>query len=210
MKKYTKLLLGGSCWLIFAIFLLGVQEGARWIQQLDRWGYQLLQPTTTVRTWAFTIITHLGDPMILLPLALLIWIIFWWRHQFIRGLRFAGLQFVGYLLVIAVKYSIQRPRPDHKLIPAHGFSFPSGHTFATTVFVLTIMGFLWPHLRKHWQRIIAIIIAGGWIMLVMASRVYLRNHFTSDVFAGLCLSSGWWLLATAALQKATQHKIIGS
>lgn len=204
MKKYTKLLAGISCWLIFAIFLLGVQGDASWIHQLDQWGYQLLQPTTAVRTRVFTTITHLGDPMILLPLSILIGILFWWRRRFIRGLQFASLQLVGYLLVIAVKYSLRRPRPEHKLIPAHGFSFPSGHTFATTVFVLTVAALIWPHLKRHWQRIVVGLAAGSWIILVMASRVYLRNHFTSDVFAGLCLASGWWLLSTAAWQRIAQ------
>lgn len=210
MKKYTKPLLGIGCWIIFAIFLKGVQDSASWINQLDQWGYQLLQPTTTIRTRIFTIITHLGDPMVLLPLSLLVLVVFWWRHHLTRGLRFAGLSIIGYLLVIIVKYSLQRARPDHKLIPAQGFSFPSGHTFATTVFVLEIVALLWPYLKKHWQQIIAVIIAGIWIVLVMASRVYLRNHFTSDVLAGLCLASGWWLLATTILSKFTRHKRIGS
>lgn len=210
MKKYTKPLLGIGCWIVFTIFLKGFQDNASWIHQLDRWGYQILQPTTAIRTQIFTIITHLGDPMVLLPLSLLVLAIYWWRHRLARGLRFAGLQIVGYLLVIIVKYSIQRPRPDHKLIPAHGFSFPSGHTFATTVFVLEIMALLWPYLKKHWQQIIAAIIAGAWIILVMASRVYLRNHFTSDVLAGLCLASGWWLLATTALQVFIHRRKIGS
>ncbi|MFR0771281.1 MAG: phosphatase PAP2 family protein [Limosilactobacillus pontis] len=130
-------------------------------------------------------ITHLGDPLLLLPLSLVVLVGCWWCHQRAWGLRFAGLQLVGYCLVIAVKYSILRPRPDHKLIPANGFSFPSGHTFATTVFVLAILTLVWPHLRRHWQRIASSILAMVWIFLVMASRVYLRNHYTSDVLAGL-------------------------
>lgn len=172
---------------------------------MDHFGYQLLQPTTPLRTQFFTVITHLGDPILLLPLSLLVLVGYWWRHQRGRGLWFFGLQTVGYCLAIAVKYSILRPRPDHKLIPARGFSFPSGHTFATTVFVLATLAIIWPQLKKHWQRVLTGLLAAGWILLVMASRVYLRNHFTTDVLAGLFLGSGWWLLATATLEHLKAH-----
>lgn len=203
MKKYQKLFAGLGCWLVFAVFLWGVQQNAGWIHRLDHWGYQLLQPTTPLRTQLFIVITHLGDPILLLPLSLLVLAICWWRHQRGRGLWFAGLQIIGYCLVIAVKYSILRPRPDRKLIPASGFSFPSGHTFATTVFTLAVLAIVWPHLKERWQRVLASLLAACWILLVMASRVYLRNHFTTDVLAGLFLGSGWWFLATAALHHFT-------
>lgn len=108
-----------------------------------------------------------------------------------------------------MKYTILRSRPDHKLIPANGFSFPSGHTFATTVFFLAILSLLWPHLKQRWQRVTGGILTAVWILLVMASRVYLRNHFTSDVLAGLFLGTGWWLLATTALEHATHRHQIG-
>lgn len=210
MKKYRKLFIGIGCWLIFAIFLWGVWQNLGWIHRLDQFGYQLLQPTTPLRTRIFTVITHLGDPLLLLPLSLVVLVGCWWCHQRAWGLRFAGLQLVGYCLVIAVKYSILRPRPDHKLIPANGFSFPSGHTFATTVFVLAILTLVWPHLRRHWQRIASSILAMVWIFLVMASRVYLRNHYTSDVLAGLFLGTGWWLLATSTLDRfVIRHHQIG-
>lgn len=211
MKKYSKALAGIGCWIIFTIFLVGTHNNASWIRRLDQWGYRLLQPTTVTRTRLFTIITHLGDPRLLLFLSLLICIGYGWHHQLIRGIQFISLQFIGYALVIAIKYSIQRPRPNHKLIPANGFSFPSGHTFATTVFVLAVVALLWPRLSRHWQQVIALVVAGCWIILVMASRVYLRNHFTSDVLAGLCLASGWWLLATTAWQMLlNDHREIAS
>lgn len=197
MKK-VNIVWGCCCWLTFAFFLWGVRQQTKWISQLDRTGYQLLQPTTSLRTSLFTVITYLGDPGLLLPLSVFIMFLYWWRGQYERGAEFAGLQIIGYLLVIIIKYSILRPRPAHRLIPANGFSFPSGHTFATTVFALTILSFLLNHLKKRGQRLVVECVAITWIILVMASRVYLRNHFTSDVFAGLCLGAGWWLLGPTA------------
>nr|WP_226997998.1 phosphatase PAP2 family protein [Pediococcus damnosus] len=34
--------------------------------------------------------------------------------------------------------------------------------------------------------------------MVAISRVYLRDHYLSDVLASVCLASGWWLLVTPA------------
>lgn len=209
MKKQQNVLMGTGCWLVFAIFLWGVWQNAGWVHRLDRFGYRLLQPTTPLRTHFFTVVTHLGNPVLLLPLSLVVLAICWWRHQRGRGLWFAGLELGGYCLAIAVKYTILRSRPDHKLIPANGFSFPSGHTLATTVFFLAILSLLWPHLKQRWQRVTGGILTAVWILLVMASRVYLRNHFTSDVLAGLFLGTGWWLLATTALEHATHRHQIG-
>ncbi|MGN1279483.1 MAG: hypothetical protein ACI4T4_02230, partial [Limosilactobacillus sp.] len=101
MKKYTQILSGIGCWLVFAVFLKGVYDNADWVHQLDRLGYLLLQPTTTARTQLFTVITHLGDPLILLPLSLFVGAAYWWRHQLLLGIKFASLQIGGYLLVIA-------------------------------------------------------------------------------------------------------------
>lgn len=117
------------------------------------------------------------------------------------SLWYGALQFVGYLLVIGVKYSVTRARPSNRLVHISGYSFPSGHTFATTIFTLTIVTLLWPHLRKHWLQWLVGLIASLFIILVMVSRVYLRAHYATDVSAGFFLALGWWLIANAEKQR---------
>ncbi|MEE6636673.1 hypothetical protein [Limosilactobacillus pontis] len=67
MKKQQNVLMGTGCWLVFAVVLWGVWQNAGWVHRLDRFGYRLLQPTTPLRTHFFTVVTHLGDPILLLP-----------------------------------------------------------------------------------------------------------------------------------------------
>jgi membrane-associated phospholipid phosphatase len=48
------------------------------------------------------------------------------------------------------------------------------------------------------RQLITVLIGIGWIAMVAISRVYLRDHYLSDVLASVCLASGWWLLVTPA------------
>lgn len=192
MKKKTAVIGGIICWGLFLIILTGVVTHAAWITSFDHEGYRLLQPTTPIKTTIFTIITRLGDPLIVLPLTILVSVVLWWKRQIGTGLWVLGLQFVGYALVIIAKYSVLRVRPSYKLIPANGYSFPSGHTFATTIFIFTLLMLILPKLQIHWQKWLLIFLGFCWIIAVMTSRVYLRNHFSSDVCAGFLLACGWW------------------
>jgi undecaprenyl-diphosphatase len=197
LNKSKKILLGGiSCWLAFGVFLFSYLAHASWITALDQWGYHLLQPTTALRTSIYAVITRLGDPTTVFTITVLIGLLCWWRHRLATGGWYLGIQVIGYLLVIAVKYSVVRPRPTHQLVAARGYSFPSGHTFATTLFTLTIITLLWPHLHRRWQRVLLSVVGAVWILAVMSSRVYLRDHYSTDVLAGLLLAAGWWLLTS--------------
>ncbi|MCH5378418.1 phosphatase PAP2 family protein [Limosilactobacillus reuteri] len=107
------------------------------------------------------------------------------------------LQFIGYCLVILIKYSVTRFRPSFRLINVSGYSFPSGHTFSTVIFTFTILALLLPYCKVKWQKVFLEIIGALWIIIIMYSRVYLHAHFTSDVIGAFLLASGWWLLANS-------------
>lgn len=110
---------------------------------------------------------------------------------------YGAVNFIGSLLLLMVKHTVLRPRPLHRLVKIGGYSFPSGHTFGTTVFVLTVVVLLWPLLRRHWQRWLVALLAAIIILTIMYSRVYLRVHYASDVMAGLLLAAGWFMFVTA-------------
>ena len=102
---------------------------------------------------------------------------------------------------IAVKRSIGRPRPDEHLvnvlIGAHEKNgFPSGHTVHYVVFFgfLFFLSLVLIQRRRFRWPLLGLL--GGLIVLIGLSRVYLGDHWASDVLAGYLLGGA---LLTAAI-----------
>lgn len=127
----------------------------------------------------FRVITELGDIyFFILILMVLYWVV---------DKRFAYKFFFAFLLsAIAnsiLKIIIKRPRPYHKGIPAvggytSGYSMPSGHSQATGVIYYTF------RYRYGYKYKILNHILIGFLILVPFSRIYLGQHYLTDVVIG--------------------------
>ncbi|WP_076461289.1 phosphatase PAP2 family protein [Limosilactobacillus caccae] len=204
MKDRYKFLSGIGCWLLFSLLLVGVVNNSRWTSAIDTWGYQLTQPTGQTKTAILTELTFLGDPVTVMLVTVGMMLVLWRRKHPTDSVWYGMLQFIGYCLVILVKYGIARTRPTNRLIAVGGYSFPSGHTFSTVIFTVTVLSILYYLYKQKWQRVCCTIIGISWIILIMYSRVYLRAHFSTDVLGGLLLAGGWWLV-TAPLRNYFFH-----
>ena len=102
------------------------------------------------------------------------------------------------LVNVLVKDWIRRPRPTIDLVNVFGvlnsYSFPSGHV----MFYVGFYGFLWflvyTLLKRSWRRTLLLIFLGSLIALVGISRIYLGQHWPSDVL-GAYLLGGLTLVA---------------
>jgi undecaprenyl-diphosphatase len=95
----------------------------------------------------------------------------------------------GALLVVALKHLLHRPRPEMIFAPL-GYSFPSGHSFfAFVVYGMTAYWLSAP-LPPPRRRVVYAVATIG-ILLVGFSRVFLGEHYPSDVGAGFALASAW-------------------
>jgi membrane-associated phospholipid phosphatase len=102
------------------------------------------------------------------------------------------------LVNVLVKDWIRRPRPTIDLVQVFGvlnsYSFPSGHV----MFYVGFFGFLWflvyTLLKRSWRRTLLLIFLGSLIALVGISRIYLGQHWPSDVL-GAYLLGGLTLVA---------------
>lgn len=201
MKKSRWIDFGVVCGLFFLAFMFAVLRHDSQIKTMDQAGFALTMPITAMKTRVMLLITAFGSPQFLGPVTLIMMLILWWKKCLGDSMWYGAMQFVGYLLVIAFKSSVMRPRPAHQLEKIGGYSFPSGHTFATAIFVLTLLALVWPRLKSRWVKILLGIIGAGWIFLVMYSRVYLHVHYASDVWAGLLLALCWWLIANSQKER---------
>ena len=92
-----------------------------------------------------------------------------------------------------VKNLIQRPRPAISAVEVFeeltSYSFPSGHVMFYTI----LFGFLWylvySLLKRSWLRGLLLGIFGSFILLVGISRIYLGQHWASDVLGAYLLGS---------------------
>ncbi len=103
------------------------------------------------------------------------------------------------VLGAAVKIIVQRPRPEDGLVVVFQkiseYSFPSGHVLFYTGFV----GFLWflcyTLVKRGWRRSLALWVFGLTVALAGLSRIYLGQHWASDVIGAYLLGSVWLWLA---------------
>ena len=112
---------------------------------------------------------------------------------------------VGFLLLAVVAWAgsqggttlaknvVQRPRPpeDLRLVSAHGWSWPSGHTATATLVFAVLATVVWILTTRTRLRLLA---AVGWILVAVAvafSRVELGVHWTTDVLASLVFTTVW-------------------
>ncbi len=102
------------------------------------------------------------------------------------SLRVLLVLLLDVVVVFAIKNLVDRPRPpsEHWLASVSTFSFPSGHTTATTAAVSMLL--LCVAALPTSRRARACAVTAG-LLLVLAvgwSRVYLGVHYLSDVAAG--------------------------
>lgn len=84
-----------------------------------------------------------------------------------------------------VKAYVARIRPPAgALVPAPGFSFPSGHTLNSTVTYGLIALLVWRSDLPAWVRRLTAIALAILIILIGLSRVALGSHYPSDVVGG--------------------------
>ena len=86
----------------------------------------------------------------------------------------------------------QRPTADllHILMPAPGYSYPSGHAVYFTWMSFMIAFALAPKIRPRYRWIVWVV-AAVVIVLACTARVWAGAHWPSDVIGGFLLGIGW-------------------
>lgn len=114
--------------------------------------------------------------------------------RFRFALTFAIASGVVSGVVNIVKVVVQRPRPwvesetVANLLEASGYSMPSGHTANSVVIAVFLCYFFIRTLKNKPLKISLCVLSGVYVLAVMFSRMFLGQHYLSDVCVGFLVS----------------------
>lgn len=149
-------------------------------------------------------ISYLGYHMeIFIPLIVLTALAFWLVRLRLEAVYIVALSAVSSGLNVLIKLLIARPRPTSQFVTifqsASGQSFPSGHVMSYVAFfgLLFSLGIIL-FKRDRWWNYILLIVPAFFVVMVGPSRIYLGDHWASDVlggylFGGFLLGVSLWL-----------------
>lgn len=138
-----------------------------------------------------------------LGLIVLAAVLFWIVDLRLEAIMVVVVSATSALLNWLIKLVVARPRPSASLVDiiqaTIGQSFPSGHVMSYVAFwgLLFSLGVILFR-GKHWWRTALLIISALLVVLVGPSRIYLGDHWATDVLGayligGLLLSLSLWI-----------------
>ncbi len=135
-------------------------------------------------------VSYLGyTAIVFVPLILLTALAFWLVRLRLEAILIVALSLVSSVLNVIIKIIVSRPRPTANLVDifskAGGQSFPSGHVMAYVAFfgLIFSLGIILFR-RDRWWYYLLLIIPAFFVVMVGPSRIYLGDHWASDVLGG--------------------------
>ena len=159
------------------------------------------------------VISYPGSSFLLPALVLLTVVIFWSLGDRLEAVFVAGLSACSLLLDLLLKVLIHRPRPSAGLVrviqSALGYSFPSGHVMAYVAYWGLLFAFGVLLFRgRHWWRTALLIVSAAFVVLIGPSRVYLGDHWASDVIGAYLIGGVLWGLAVGLYLPLKERSVL--
>ena len=150
-------------------------------------------------------VTFFGNNATLIALVVLVSLGLVIGRRYWSAFRVVFASGLGGIVVVSLKQLFQRTRPLDQILPAHGYSFPSGHAFASTVFYGMMVYLVWRLTGKTWARVLATVLGPAMFLAIGLSRVYLNVHYLTDVLAGWAAGLAW-LIASLLLIDTVERR----
>jgi len=155
--------------------------------------------TNPVFAGLMTFISWIGySPQSFIISAVIVIFLFIFGYHWEGTVSFAVAVIVPILNLLA-KTLIHRARPSMDLViivkQISGYSFPSGHVMFYTGFFGFICFLTYTLLKPSWIRTLLLVVFGSHIILVGLSRIYLGNHWASDVLGAYLLGGACLIIS---------------
>ena len=200
-------------WVILVGLLIACGEGIKdstWINSLDRRVTTfVVEHRTSLLTELMKIVTWTGSWIAVLLVALAV-VVLAWRRRLAPGAVATMLAvWIGELLAVTLTKSVvQRDRPPEavRLVVAHGWSFPSGHTANAVVVFATAAALIMRLIGSRAAAVLAWLGASIAVAAVGFSRVELGVHWLTDVVVSVVWAGGWILTCIALLGRRSSRR----
>lgn len=147
--------------------------------------------------------TFLGTHIFLIPanLVLIVYYLFIKKHRW-YSIKIPVIAITSLLLMFILKNLFGRQRPDIPLLKeAAGLSYPSGHALMSVTFYGLLIHIVWKTKWKLWIKWMLISLLVALILIIGFTRIYLRVHYPSDVFAGFATGFLWLVISVLILSR---------
>lgn len=164
-----------------------------WEIEIIRW---LQNSSSRPLDYIFLLITCLGTEIVFMAAVM----VFYWCINKKEGFKLVNLFMVSQVMTGIIKVMVRRTRPyatgkvEAILQETDGYSFPSGHS--KNIAVVGTYVSLWSRKSKKFPLIASA--SAILVLLVMLSRMYLGQHYLTDVLVGMAIGlavtiSGYFL-----------------
>ncbi len=153
-------------------------------------------------------VTALGSIVVLSFFTLVVAGYLWLDRKFWMMLYLLAATASGLVVSLGLKQLFDRPRQDlvPRLSEALTTSFPSGHSFLSTVVYLTLGSLLATVITRKSVKIYVLAVAVVLSVIVGLSRLYLGMHYPTDILAGWMAGLGWALLCWMIAHWLQRHR----
>ena len=138
----------------------------------------------------------------------------WKRHLRLEAIMTAAISWTSALTRMVIKVLVARPRPSPLLVhttkPSRKGSFPSGHVASSVDFWgwLFVLGILLVKGNRQWQKGL-LSLPALFIVLVGPTRIYLGDHWSTDVLGGYLFGGGWLCLSLRLYLSLRAKEMLG-
>ena len=145
-------------------------------------------------------LTWIGSPTVLFSSTALIAALLWWRRLHWDTVTLLTSMVGAGIFIVVLKLYFHRARPDVSwaLTEENSFSFPSGHSIGAVVLYGILVFLRFRHMRYAWERVTVSVVAVALILGIGLSRIYLGEHYPSDVAAGYLVGCTWLMIVMLA------------
>lgn len=172
---------------IVLFILLAIAIQSEFISGFENWTYsEIVEHMSPTLTRVLKIITHLGDPISVIVICLILLALPHFRKAY------SLLISINVILQVFINYSLKllfaRERPDIlQLVTEKSYSFPSGHAMINMGLYLMLSICIYKTVKSKKLKYVFICILMILPIIIGLTRVYLGVHYITDILAGWSL-----------------------